>query len=78
VLSKIYFNLYVELLDDSDKDILYEPGTKSLSSDKSITDSGASSVVKLTPSTSSFMTPRNNESLINVDKLLEDSQVNKY
>jgi len=73
VLSKIYFNLYVELLDDSDKDVLYEPGTMSLSSDKSITGSGASSVVKLSPSTSSFMTPNYNKSLINVDKLLDDS-----
>lgn len=67
--------MYIEILDDSDKDVLYDPFTKSLTSDKSITGSATSPVVKSTPLTSSFMTQKNNKSLfnINIEKLQEDS-----
>jgi len=68
--------MYIEILDDSDKDVLYDPFTKSLSSDKSITGLGTSSVVKLTSSTSSFMTPNNNRSLFNIEQPDEDCSSN--
>jgi len=55
----------VEILDDSDKDVSYEPFKKSLSSDKSISGSDTSPVKKLTPLISSFGIPKNNELLFN-------------
>lgn len=68
-------NLYVEILDDSDKDVSYEPFTKSLSSDKSISDSETSPIVKSTPVASSFVIPKNNKLLFdnNIEKLHRDS-----
>jgi len=64
----------VEILDDSDKDISYEPFTKSLSSDKSISGSDTSPVVKSTPLASSLVIPKNNKLLFNnIEKLHRDS-----
>lgn len=72
---KQYKNLYVEILDDSDKDVLYELFTKTPSSDKSILSSDVSSVVNSTPLTSSFVIPKNNKLLFNnnnIEKLHGD------
>ena len=72
-LSKVYYNLYryIEILDDSNKDISYEPFTKSRS---------ASPVVKSNHSTSSFMTQKTiNHCLILILKSCKKIlQVNKY